>query len=211
MTTEEKLSVTVTLAFVLLMISIASSANAAGSAEEESTRFGLGRQQLSLQGGSGNGFGFLRSRGNDTADVEHWVVLPSWSIGITDPLAPGHRYSGNVDLVSEGQFMISREPNSGFFGAGALSLRYNFLDFGRLVPFVSLGGGMGYLSYDLDDQRDGFNFALHTGAGANWALSDRFGLSAEYRFHHISNANTRHPNAGINSHLFLIGATVHFE
>ncbi len=179
--------------------------------ERESAQFGLGRQQISLQSGPGYGFEFLRSRGNENADVEYWAVIPSWSIGITNPLAPRRWYGGNIDLVGEGQFLVNKEPESGFYGAGTLSLRYNFLEFGRFVPFLLAGAGMGYLSYDLDDQRDGFNFALQAGAGANWALSDGLGLSLEYRFHHISNANTRHPNAGVNSHLFLIGVTFHFD
>ncbi len=128
-----------------------------------SRQFGKGEQRIGLGVGYGYGFEFLRSRDNENSEVEHAVVLPSWSVGLTDPLAAGHWYEGNVDLVSEAQLLLNHEPRSGYFGAGTLSFRYNFLGLDRFVPFVNAGAGMGYLSYDLDDQRDGFNFALQTG------------------------------------------------
>ncbi len=202
------------LAIALVSFSILLSAGRgqASHAENANERhFGFGKQRIALGVGYGFGFEFLRSQDNENSEVEHSFVLPSWSIGITDPLATERWYRGNVDLVGEGQFLINREPRSGFFGAGTLSLRYNFLGLERIVPFISAGAGVGYLAYDLDDQRDGLNFALQTGAGFHLPLADKVGMTAEYRYHHISNANTRDPNAGINSHLFLVGTTIYFN
>ena len=201
----------VNLAIALVLVLLPGPGEASGTAGLETSPFGFGKQRITLGVGHGFGFEFLRSHDNENSEVEHSIVLTSWSIGITDPLATDRWYRGNVDIVAEGQFLVNREPRSGFFGAGALSLRYNFLGLDHLIPFITAGAGMGHLRYDLDDQRDGFNFALQAGAGFHLPLSERTGLSSEYRFHHISNANTREPNAGINSHLVLVGMTIYFD
>jgi opacity protein-like surface antigen len=173
--------------------------------------FGHGKKRIALTMGSGSGFDFLQSRGNQNSDVEGIVALGSWSNGISERLAAESWYAGNVDLVGEGQLLFNQEPHSGFFGAGTLSLRYNLLNFGRVVPFARVGAGVGYLAYDLDDQRDGFNFTLQAGVGLHWSVAARRGLFVEYRYHHISNANTRHPNAGINSQLLVIGTVIYLD
>ena len=201
----------VNLAIALVLVLSCGLGQASSAGELESSPFGFGKQRIALGVGHGFGFEFLRSRDNENSEVEHTIVLPSWSIGLTDPLATDHWYRGNVDLVAEGQFLLNREPRSGYFSAGSLSLRYNFLSLDHLVPYLAAGAGMGHLSYDLDDQRDGLNFALQAAAGLFVPLSERTGLSGEYRFHHISNANTREPNAGINSHLLLIGMTIYLD
>ncbi|MFQ5802420.1 MAG: acyloxyacyl hydrolase, partial [Candidatus Methylomirabilales bacterium] len=42
-------------------------------------------------------------------------------------------------------------------------------------------------------------------------LSEQTALTGEWRWLHISNADTRMPNAGINSSLFLIGVSFFLE
>jgi hypothetical protein len=37
-----------------------------------------------------------------------------------------------------------------------------------------------------------------------------FALTVEYRFHHLSNASIYSPNAGINTHVFSLGASMFF-
>jgi hypothetical protein len=63
-----------------------------------------------------------------------------------------------------------------------------------------IGSGAGYLDADLDYQRDGFNFLLQGGVGCR--LGD---WRADLRFHHISNAQLRQPNSGLNEVLILVG------
>ena len=177
----------------------------------DSSPFGYGKKRVALTAGPALGFDFLESRGNDNADVEQVVALGSWSKGISDRMAIEHWYAGNFDLVGEGQLLFNQEPHSGFFGGATLSLRYNLLEFGRVTPFAHVGVGGGYLAYDLEDQRDGFNFALQAGLGLHWSVARRRGLFVEYRYHHISNANTRHPNSGINSQMLMIGTVIYLD
>jgi hypothetical protein len=63
-----------------------------------------------------------------------------------------------------------------------------------------VGTGAGVLNAGLDRQSDGFNFLLQGGLAYRWK-----NWRAEARIHHISNAQLRQPNSGINGALFLIG------
>jgi lipid A 3-O-deacylase len=186
---------------------------AAVSAEgsEDLHPYGRGKQHVGLSLGYGEGFEFFSSRNNENSEVEHTLVMPNWSIGLTDGLASGRWYEGSLDLVGEAQYFSNDEPRSGYYAAGAISLRYNFLAMKRVVPFFSMGTGIGYLDYDLDDQRDGLNFVLQGGVGLAVPINRKWGVTAESRFHHISNANTRDPNDGINSGVFILGTTFYFD
>ncbi len=86
--------------------------------------------------------------------------------------------------------------------------RYNFLPEGKFIPFVEAGAGILSLDFDVAGQRDGFNFSPQAGLDFHYFLSERTALTGEWRWLHISNANTGEPNAGINSSLVLIGVSV---
>jgi hypothetical protein len=111
--------------------------------------------------------------------------------------------------------LLNTDPRFGVAGNASLLGRYHLLPpalrGGRLVPYAELSLGIGGLDFDLDQQDDGFNFFLQGGVGAQWLLSRRTALGAGWRYHHISNAGTRRPNIGINSHLFLFGLSVFLD
>jgi opacity protein-like surface antigen len=46
------------------------------------------------------------------------------------------------------------------------------------------------------------------GFGLDIDLSERWQLAPEYRFHHVSNANTGAVNPGINTHTLVLGLTL---
>ena len=86
-------------------------------------------------------------------------------------------------------------------------LRYNFLQLARVVPFIEAGAGVVGTDFDLKGQSDGFNFSLQGGLGFHFFVLPQVALTAESRFHHISNAGLRQPNSGINDCVFLIGTS----
>ena len=86
-------------------------------------------------------------------------------------------------------------------------LRYNFLESGRVVPFIEAGAGLLGTDFDLKGQSDGFNFSVQGGLGLHFFVLPRVAVTAEARLHHISNAGLRQPNNGINDCLFLLGAS----
>ena len=53
-----------------------------------------------------------------------------------------------------------------------------------------------------------FNFTLQIAPGLRYFLNKRAALSLEYRFHHISDANTTEHNPGLNSYFVLLGFSI---
>jgi len=184
----------------------ASSAN-----EQTSAHFGYGKQEWSIGGGYGLGVGLGGSNNGNIKETRYATVIPRWAVGLTDHLAEGSWYQGNLDLLVEAPAIFQYRPQHGFAGGGTLLLRYNFLRLKQVVPFLEGGAGLVGTDLDLKDQADGFNFSLQGGLGFHFFVQPRLALTAEARLHHISNANLRQPNSGIDDCLFLLGASFFLE
>lgn len=156
--------------------------------------------------GHGLGLGFAGSQGRDAEDVEFAALLPRWGIGLTNPLGAGW-YRGSVELLVEGALLFAFQPKGGFAGGATLGFRWNFLASPRLVPFVEMAAGIVDLEFDLHSQADGISFTPQAGVGFHYWTSRRTALTGEWRLHHISNADLRDPNDGINDSLFLVGVS----
>jgi hypothetical protein len=173
--------------------------------EREPARFGKGSQEWGLSLGRGTGLDIWGSRGADTADVEVVGLLPRFGVGLSDPVGRDSWVHGNLELVVEGSVLAAYGPKGGFVGGVGLAFRYNLLGWQRMVPFVEIGGGVGGIELDLDDQSDGLAFSAHGGLGVHWWLSERTAFTASWRLHHLSNAGIGGDNAGINDSMFLVG------
>lgn len=173
--------------------------------------FGSGKQEIALAVGYAIPLP-VGGRTPEIEDVQYVFLAPRWGIGITDPLGgEGAWYRGNFELLAEGQFLFETEPKSGFGGGFAILFRYNFLPNGTFIPFIEAGAGVLGLNFDVDGQRDGFNFSPQAGLGFHYFVSERTALTGEWRWFHISNADTRMPNDGIDSSMFIIGASFFLE
>jgi hypothetical protein len=174
-------------------------------------RFTRGAMQLALLGGYGYGFRFGsdedRKKSAELGDVRIWEAIPRFGISATDPLFGDSWIRGNVEFLFEGAFLWNTEPSSGFAAGAGSTLRYNFLRWERVVPFLDANFGVVHLDFDLARQSDGFNFNVGFGTGAHWFISERTAISTEVRWQHISNMNIETPNDGINDLLFLLGVS----
>lgn len=160
-------------------------------------------QRLGVESGYAFGFGAVGSGGTPQEDIELVPLLLTWSVSST-PLLRDSWMKGRVELQLEGQLLFERRPLSGLGGGAAFDLRYNLLHWERVVSFI--GGGLGMVGTDFRvRQSDGFNFVVQGGAGLHWRLGERLALTLQYRWHHISNADSRQPNNGVNTHMALIG------
>jgi hypothetical protein len=120
-------------------------------------------------------------------------------------------FRGNFELAGEG-FGCAIFDGPGSFIAGITVWgRYNFVPVkSRFVPFVQ--AGLGLTSTDIDREIVGqpFNFNLDLGVGTRYFVSQKWALTLEYRFQHISNANSAEHNIGINANGPLLGVTYLF-
>jgi lipid A 3-O-deacylase len=118
---------------------------------------------------------------------------------------------GNVELVGElfagGVFV----GHGNYVGGITLWGRYNFVqpDW-KIVPYLQLGAGCG--ATDIDQRVIGqvFQFNLNAAVGMRYFIKHNVALTAEYRFQHLSNANTGIKNLGINAQGAMLGASWFF-
>ncbi len=133
-------------------------------------------------------------------------VLPRIGQVLTDELGSG-LVAGNVELLIEPIAAHYSQPFSASALGGSLVIKYNFLSFGRWMPFW--GGGAGVLWTDLapriPEQSTKFNFILQAGPGVSYFVSENWAITAGFRFHHISNAGLGERNVGLNAWLFTLG------
>ena len=110
-------------------------------------------------------------------------------------------WRGNFEAVGE-VFGGSVYQGRGSYVTGlTLWGRYNFVpqDW-RVTPYGQLGLGIGMADKDKNVFGPLFGFNIDAAVGARYLLRPRLALHAEYRFQHISNANTAPRNLGINAH-----------
>lgn len=110
-------------------------------------------------------------------------------------------WRGNFEAVGE-VFGGSVYQGRGSYVTGlTLWGRYNFVpqDW-RVTPYGQLGLGIGMADKDKNVFGSLFGFNIDAAVGARYLLRPRLALHAEYRFKHISNANTAPHNLGINAH-----------
>ena len=128
--------------------------------------------------------------------------LPQIGMVLTDEVGPGF-FAGNFELLVEPLAAHYYEPFSASAFGGSLVMKYNFLSFGRVMPFWDAGAGMLWtdLAPRIPEQSTPFNFVLQTGPGVHVFFTKQLALTLGVRFHHISNANLGDRNLGLNAWL----------
>ena len=98
---------------------------------------------------------------------------------------------------------VTKGPGT-FLAGGSVLWRYNFVQpDARLVPYIQLGAGaLGNDIYKSRAQREvgeSFEFVLQGDVGLKYLINDRWAVSAEAGYRHISNADLASRNEGLNS------------
>lgn len=159
-------------------------------------------------------FGFLTGywQGNNafgnepSANRSAVYFLPQLGLVLTDEIGSGWT-SGNVEVLIEPLAAHYYQPFSASAFGGSLMVKYNFLDFGRWMPFWDGGAGMLWtdLGPRIPEQSTQFNFVLQTGPGVSYFVTENTSVTVGIRFHHISNAGIGDRNIGLNGCLFNVG------
>ena len=133
-------------------------------------------------------------------------MMPRLGVVLTDPLGSGW-WQGNVEFLVQPLFARFTQPFAAEAAGGSVLLKYNFLSFGRWVPFWDVGAGIIWtnLAPRIPEQSTQYEFVLETGPGVHYFMTDRIALTMGVRLHHISNANLGDRNTGINTVLPYVG------
>ncbi|MHB8771966.1 MAG: acyloxyacyl hydrolase [Syntrophales bacterium] len=123
------------------------------------------------------------------------------------PALRGHR--GTLSLFLEPQFNPVLKPSAVEFGLG-IGLQYAYPLTEWISPYILLATGPHYITVDTTTQADGFNFSNAIGVGFYLTLTKGVALNCGYRHRHVSNAELRQPNSGIDSDIGLVGVSYFF-
>jgi opacity protein-like surface antigen len=189
-----------------LIVSILLSGLVWGGDFDARTRVTKGTLEYGLLGGYWKGNDLFQNAPSTNRDAIY--VLPQLGLILTDELGSGV-LAGNVEVLIEPMAAHYYEPFSASAFGGSLMLKYNFLSFGRWMPFWDGGAGMLWtdLAPRIPEQSTQFNFILQTGPGVSYFVSENWAITGGIRFHHISNANIGDRNTGLNAWLFTLGVS----
>ena len=164
------------------------------------------RGAVELGGAVGYAQGTTSIGAGPSANRSAAFVLPRLGMVLTDPLG-NNWWQGNVELLVEPVFARFIKPFAAEAAGASLVLKYNFLSFGRWMPFWDVGAGIVWtnLAPRIPEQSTQFEFNLETGPGAHYFVTERLTWTMGLRFHHISNANLGERNTGINGVLPYVG------
>lgn len=160
------------------------------------------RGEREFQNVTGPYFFFDTGR-NNRPSIDFAIDTLRLGVMLNDPWRLGP-FSGNFELLGE----VSAGPvvagPGNVLAGGSLVFRYNFVQpRARLSPYLQIGAGGVYT--DIPERESGglislpVEFNLQAGIGTRLMLSDRWSIVVEGAYRHISNAEIKKPNFGIDS------------
>lgn len=124
-------------------------------------------------------------------------------------------YRGCFQFV--GEMFIAEIFESGGDGGGSIVVgpnalfRYNFIQENcPVIPYLQLGPGLVYTDTENNAIGSNYCFQLNIGAGLRYMINDKWAISGEFDWHHMSNAGFAKHNAGSNSAGGQIGISYFF-
>lgn len=196
----------VVLGFIAIFLPTTSQAGTPSS--EPSARETVRHSALEL----GAVVGYLQGNDTFTSDSSNRsavYALPRIGMVVT-PEVGSRFYRGNLEVLLEPLYAHYFKPFGANAAGGSVLFKYNFLAFGRWMPYWDLGLGMLWtnLAPRISEQSTPFNFVLESGPGVQYFVTERVALTLGVRFHHISNAQIGDRNHGLNSTLGYTGISV---
>jgi len=149
-----------------------------------------------LQVWTGGGHSVSGGRG----DIDAFNAGLRYGWILTGPHLPSFlrgRFEYAVDAVPV--FLIFQPANTAYgVGFDPLGLKWNFQRRGRLSPFLELTGGVVRFNHDVPASTNTVNFMDQAAFGTH-ILGEKYNVSLELRYMHISNAGLGNLNPGVNT------------
>ncbi len=195
-------------ASVLTIVMLCASGSVASAQSSFEAHDVLRKGAVELGGAVGYAQGTTAIGAGPSANRSAVFVMPRVGMVLTDPLGKSW-WQGNIELLLEPVFARFTKPYAAEAAGGSFVLKYNFLSFGRWMPFWDAGAGMIWtnLAPRIPEQSTQFEFVLETGPGVHYFVTDRITWTMGVRYHHISNANLGDRNTGINGVLPYVGVS----
>jgi opacity protein-like surface antigen len=171
---------------------------------QERLKFGTMEATLSV------GYSVSHTTVGDVETIDGFHLIPHFGIFVTDEHGPGFT-KGNLEVLAEPTLIHfdGGDESATLIGLAAVG-RWVFNASTRVKPYIEAGVGILGGESSFRQTNCDVNFILQAGLGALVFVSPRAALTAGYRYHHVSNADTCDQNLGINSSLFILGASYFF-
>jgi hypothetical protein len=190
-----------TLAFaVLLLLSRALPVSAANPVSTATGEYGF----LAGYGTSHIGFGATRHQ------VQTLDAIVRAGFFMSDDAGTGSWYQGRHEILLELPYHLAVDHGGRSMVGGYMLGHWRFTSLDNFVPYVLAGGGPLFVDLGLPTMGTKLCFSYQGGAGLQYFIDRKTALSAEYRYHHISNAGTAEPNEPINSSKILLGMSWYY-
>ncbi len=153
------------------------------------------------------GYGYSQPGwGRTKIRVETLDLIARHEVVLTDTLGSSW-YQGYHSLLLEVPLHLVLSPDVAPMFALNFLANYTFTASERHHPYVFAGGGPVYNTADIPGMGADLNGNYQFGVGWKYKMNSEHALLFEYRYHHISNADTEEPNDPLNSNKFLVGIT----
>lgn len=120
------------------------------------------------------------------------------------------KIKGNTDFIVEPFSTLILSPDTNVEVGVNFLLKYIYPLSPKIKPYFKGGVGILYMSQHTQEQSTQYNFLPQVSIGLHYFLNKKTALSWEYRYRHLSNASTGHPNKGIDGNLILGGISFFF-
>jgi opacity protein-like surface antigen len=157
------------------------------------------------------GYGLSNALGPSKAGIDFVTLMPRLGYVFAESHGTPPLQGSLEGIVEAVPALVAFEDAQTIYCGGFnLLLRYDVATGTRVVPFLEGGAGVLLSMPQSTDRRSQFrasqfNFTLHIAPGLRYFLTPQAAISLEYRFHHISDADTTMYNPGLNSDFVLFG------
>ena len=194
------------IAVLLVSLLLLSAAEAARSADEKPAPR-IAQDSLFSEVGLITGFGYSTVTEGDYLPVpvilHLGVDMKRWF-----PSLQGSR--GVLTVFLEPQVNAVFGADTGIEAGLGIGLKYRYPLNEAFSVYGLYSTGFVFITPYTVDQANGFNFANAAGAGLNVRVMHGASLDLGVRFRHVSNADLRDPNCGIDSYFGTIGFMISY-
>lgn len=150
-------------------------------------------------------------RGSVTeGDYEHVALI--WHLGfdLERLLTSLQEQRGTLSAFLEPKINPVFNPETDIEIGVSLGFKYRYPLSRKMSAYVLGSVGPHLITVQTVDQANGLVFFDTIGAGFSYFLTEKSAVNLEYRFRHLSNADIKEPNSGIDSHIFAVGYSIFF-
>ncbi len=161
-------------------------------------------------------FGFLTGYGithegvgSTDNQVQTFDAILRFGRFLSNELGKGSWYQGRHEVFVELPLHVAVDHDGRIMTGAYLLGSYKFTGLAarQLYPYLFGGGGVLYVDLGLPNMGSRLDFNYQGGTGVQYLVRKDMAIQAEYRYHHVSNANIATPNEALNSSKFLIGVS----